>query len=277
MKVIGYAGVSTIGQAKDGLGIPTQERMIRAWAKANKHRLVRIVQENGKSGSLPDSQRPGLLDALTSIRSRGGKREADAIVVTSLDRLARNLHVQEAVLGKAWALGGKVFSVDSGEILRDDPDDPMRTAMRQMVGVFAQLDRAMVIKRLRNGRITKASRGEHAFGFAPYGWRVGADDRLEPDPEEQKAVKLAKKLHRQKQSLRQIAQALDDSGYKPRRAPAGPRKEFALCWLRKRGRERTVRRPSIKRGNQPHASPRRNELVVGPTSLLSTGQDLLAR
>ncbi len=40
-----------------------------------------------------------------------------------------------------WRDGGHAFSDDQAEILRDDPDDPMRTALRQMQGVFAQLDR----------------------------------------------------------------------------------------------------------------------------------------
>ncbi len=30
----------------------------------------------------------------------------------------------------------------------DDPDDPLRTVMRQMVGVFAELERRTVAKRL---------------------------------------------------------------------------------------------------------------------------------
>ena len=34
---------------------------------------------------------------------------------------------------------------DQGEILPDDPEDPMRTAMHQMMGAFAQLDRGMTV------------------------------------------------------------------------------------------------------------------------------------
>ena len=86
------------------------------------------------------------------------------MVISSIDRLARVLTVQEAILGMIWKLDGKLFTVDGGEVTPDDPDDPMRTAMRQMAGVFAQLDRAMVIKRLRNGRQTKAERGGYAGG-----------------------------------------------------------------------------------------------------------------
>jgi len=179
--VIAYARVSTIGQVKDGLGLPTQERMLRAWAKTGKHRIARIVSENGKSGTLPDTERPGLIEVLSAIKSG----EADALVVTSLDRLARALTVQEAVLAKVWEMGGKVFTVDGGEVAQDDPDDPMRTALRQIVGVFAELDRRLIVKRLRNGRATKAAKGGHAVGAAPYGWRAEGGELVQNDSEQQ--------------------------------------------------------------------------------------------
>ena len=55
------------------------------------------------------------------------------VVVYNLDRLARKLTVQEGVLATVWDRGGSVFSLgDGGEVQQDDPDDPMRTAMRQM-------------------------------------------------------------------------------------------------------------------------------------------------
>jgi DNA invertase Pin-like site-specific DNA recombinase len=217
MRVVAYLRVSTVGQVKDGLGLPTQERMIRAWVKANGHKLVGIEKENGKSGTLPESERPGLLNALSSLRMHGGKRVADAIVVTSLDRLARNLHVQEAILGKAWALDGRVFSVDGGEVLRDDPDDPMRTAMRQMAGVFAQLDRAMITKRLRNGRITKKQQGGYAGGRPPFGWKAEAG-ALVVDAKEQATLKRIRQLQKNRTSLRKMVAILEAEGHRPRAA-----------------------------------------------------------
>jgi DNA invertase Pin-like site-specific DNA recombinase len=144
------------------------------------HRLVRLASDNGRSGALPETERPGLLDALQAVRSG----EAEGIVVTSLDRLARALTVQEAVLAKAWSYGTSVFTVDGGLVAQDDPDDPMRTALRQIVGVFAELDRRLVVKRLRAGRATKAAMGGRASGAPPYGWRAHRD-RLAEHPGEQ--------------------------------------------------------------------------------------------
>ncbi|GEB62119.1 hypothetical protein GCM10017674_79960 [Streptomyces gardneri] len=45
---------------------------------------------------------------------------ADGILAPNLDRLARELTVQEAVVAYTWALGGRVFTADHGEHLEDD-------------------------------------------------------------------------------------------------------------------------------------------------------------
>lgn len=210
--MIGYVRVSTVGQAKDGLGIPTQQRLLRDWAKREGHRLVRIVTENGKSGTLLDTERPGLLEALTAVRSG----EAAGLAVTSLDRLARALTVQEAVLAKLWQHGGEAFTVDQGQLLRDDPDDPMRTALRQIVGVFAELDRRMTVKRLRNGKLTKAAAGGYAQGAPPFGWRAEGGDLVE-DATEQGVLDLMRSWRADGMSLREVARMLNEAGVPPRR------------------------------------------------------------
>jgi hypothetical protein len=60
------------------------------------------------------------------------------------------------VLAQTWKYGGLALTADQGEILPDEP-------MRQMMGVFAQLDRGMTVARLRRSRrnrvITSSTRG----------------------------------------------------------------------------------------------------------------------
>jgi hypothetical protein len=138
-----------------------------------------------------------------------------------LDRLARALTVQEAALAVAWRAGGRVFTADAGEVLQDDPDDPMRTALRQVVGVFAELDRRMVVKRLRDGRKAKAADGRKATGAYPYGYAGAGKGRTRdaaPDPKEQRAVALIAELRGAGRSYREIAAELDAAGLPPRRA-----------------------------------------------------------
>jgi DNA invertase Pin-like site-specific DNA recombinase len=53
---------------------------------------------------------------------------------------------------------GSVLTITPSRVtpLQRDPDDPIRTAMRQMMGVFAQLERSMIAAQLRHGMAPSA-------------------------------------------------------------------------------------------------------------------------
>ena len=216
MRLVAYLRVSSEGQV-DGYGLNVQEAAVRSWARAHRHRIVAVYRDVA-SGATDAVDRPGLSAALLALEH---PPEAEGLVVARLDRLARALTVQEAALAVAWRAGGRVFAADVGEILRDDPDDPMRTALRQVVGVFAELDRRMVVKRLRDGRAAKAATGRHANGAYPFGYRGagrGRDRNRAPEPAEGAAVARLLELRRLGYSTRAIAAMLDAEGHKPRRA-----------------------------------------------------------
>lgn len=214
MNLVGYARVSTETQV-DGFGLDVQEEALARWAEDNGHSLVAILRDEGLSGTLDAQERPALASALEAIK----ESDAQGIVVARLDRLARTLAVQEAVFAHVWTSGGRVFSADVGEILQDDPDDPMRTAMRQMMGVFAQLERGMIAARLRAGRRMKAKRGGYVGGLHRYGYRADPSRKeLVPDECEQRVVARILSLRASGRTLSEIATALDREGYPPRRA-----------------------------------------------------------
>ena len=143
MKLVAYLRVSSETQL-EGFGLDVQEAGIKKWAKANGHTIVATFTDAGVSGAKDAVDRPGLTDVLSELANPPA---ADGMVVYRLDRLARALTVQEAVLALVWRDGGRVFTVEDGEVLEDDPDDPMRTAIRQMRGVFAQrvVARAVIV------------------------------------------------------------------------------------------------------------------------------------
>jgi DNA invertase Pin-like site-specific DNA recombinase len=213
VKLVGYLRVSTNGQVKDGYGLPVQRREIQEWAKRSGHKVDAWYSDEGVSGAKDASEREGLAAALQDVCNG----HAEGLVTAKLDRFARSLTVQEAALAHVWRCGGQVFTADQGEILRDDPDDPMRSAMRQMSGVFAQLERAMIVKRLRNGRRYKAGRGGYAHGAPRYGYRA-EEGALVSDLEEQRSLERMVELRAEGRSLRDIATMLTDEGHKPRRS-----------------------------------------------------------
>lgn len=217
MKLIGYIRVSGAGQVVDGYGLDVQEKAIRSWARTHGHRLVAVHRDEGVSGTKDAVDREGLSAALLDLSEGRG----EGLLIPKLDRLARALTVQEATLAVVWRAGGRVFTADSGEVLQDDPDDPMRTALRQVVGVFAELDRRMIVKRMRDGRAAKAETGRKAVGAYAYGTRGegrGRDRDAAPDEGEQLAVKRIADLREAGESYRAVAAVLDAEGLRPRRA-----------------------------------------------------------
>jgi len=92
----------------------------------------------------------------------------------------------------------------------------MRTAMRQMVGVFAQLERGMIIARMRAGRELKAARGDYAYGAPPFGSRAEGKALVEV-PAERETLARITELKTAGASLREIATVLDAEGRPPKR------------------------------------------------------------
>jgi DNA invertase Pin-like site-specific DNA recombinase len=213
LKIVGYIRVSSEGQVRDGYGLAVQAKAIKSWCKAKGHRLVGIREDAGVSGANGIDDREGLPEALEDIRDG----RAEAMCVARLDRLARSLTVQEAILAKVWQLGGTLIAVDmGGEIPRDDPDDPMRTAMRQVAGVFAELDKRLTVKRLRDGRRAKRERGGYAEGGVPLGY-VAVDGELGPDRLQQETLKRIIELRGEGLSWRQIVAVLTEEGHRTKR------------------------------------------------------------
>jgi len=213
MRLIAYLRVSTDKQAEDGYGLDVQEADVRAYAKANGHKIVALLRDEGISGSNGIDTREALPDALTALRDG----QADGLLIPKLDRLSRDMLLQEQLLREIWSMDREVFSaLGSEQNLRDDPDDPGREMLRQILGAVNQFERKMIALRLRKGRKLKADRGGYAYGSPPYGWRSEAGE-LVPVGAEQAALKRVRELHGEGKSVRAICEALTAEGHAPKR------------------------------------------------------------
>ena len=89
-----------------------------------------------------------------------------------------------------------------------ESDDEMRVAMRQIVGVFSQLEKTRLVKKLRAARERKRQSGDPRW--------TGRKPHAEKHPE---AVAMAKRLRRanpvtgKRRSLRKIADELAAAGH----------------------------------------------------------------
>jgi DNA invertase Pin-like site-specific DNA recombinase len=86
--------------------------------------------------------------------------KGDVLVVTKLDRLGRNLLDILVVIQEIEAKGAQLVSI--GE--RFDTTSPMGVAMFQVAGVFAQLERAMIRLRQREGIEAAKKAGKYRGG-----------------------------------------------------------------------------------------------------------------
>lgn len=165
----GYIRVS--GEAQlDGYGLDIQRGGIAALAALEGRTVDHIYADEGISGSEDLDTRLGLADLVVALEANPGA----TVIIPKLDRLARALMIQEQVLALIWQTGATILSCDPSERIYletgDDPDDPTRTLIRQILGAVAQFERATIRLRLRAGRRRKIEETGYAGGPEPYGW-----------------------------------------------------------------------------------------------------------
>jgi DNA invertase Pin-like site-specific DNA recombinase len=212
-KAVGYGRVSTTEQVK-GFGLDVQERAIRDYCRAHGLRVAAVFRDEGLSGSNGLDERVGLAKALAALRAG----DAAELVVYRLDRLARDLILQETLVEQLRKQGTPVRSASEPD-LDTDTSDATKTLIRQIFGAVAQYERAVIRGRMMAGKAAKREQGGYVGGNVAYGFRL-VNGQVGEDPDEQEVIALATRLKREGASLRSIAAALDEAGYRPRNGAA---------------------------------------------------------
>jgi DNA invertase Pin-like site-specific DNA recombinase len=139
MRVLAYLRVSTSEQADSRAGLEAQRAAILAEAKRRGWTEVGFIEDAGWSAK--DMKRPGLAQALAMLKGR----EADALVVSKMDRLSRSLLDFAAIMQRAQKEGWALLALDSPA----DLTTPTGEAMAGVLAVFAQLERRLIGERTR--------------------------------------------------------------------------------------------------------------------------------
>jgi DNA invertase Pin-like site-specific DNA recombinase len=212
MRVVAYVRVSSAHQA-EAFGPEVQRAAISKWATANGHKIA-AWQTDVISGASELRNRVGWCEAAALVKSG----QAAGIVVARLDRLARDVMVQELLLRKLSDLGSIVLSTreNENEMLNGESKDPSRKLVRVIMGAISEYDREMTVDRLAAGRQAKAARGGYAHGALPYGYR-SVHGTLTPVPTEQRALGRMTELAALGKSTREIARLLSDEGHPTKR------------------------------------------------------------
>jgi DNA invertase Pin-like site-specific DNA recombinase len=129
-----------------------QERDLREIADRVGCEIVKVYKDHGISGAKGRDERPAF-DKLCRDASR---REFDMVMAWSVDRLGRGLQDLVGFLSELHALKIDLFLRQQGL----DTTTPAGKAMFQMMGVFAEFERAMIAERVRAGLARARSEGK---------------------------------------------------------------------------------------------------------------------
>jgi len=141
-----YLRVSTIDQTT-----ANQERELRDVAARMGCEIVRAYKDHGISGAKGRDKRP----AFDALCRDAAQRKFDVVMAWSVDRLGRSLQDLVAFLSELHALHIDLFLHQQGL----DTTTPAGKAMFQMMGVFAEFERAMIQGRVRAGLKRARSEG----------------------------------------------------------------------------------------------------------------------
>jgi DNA invertase Pin-like site-specific DNA recombinase len=116
-------------------------------------------------------------------------------------------------------MGTEVFTTSAAETgyLADDPDDPSRKLICQVLGAVAEYERSMIALRLRSGRARKAEKGGFAYEAPAFGYRAEGKELVGDDAEQATLARIFQ-LQAAGNSLREIAATLQAEGHRPRRS-----------------------------------------------------------
>lgn len=182
-----------------------QRAAIEVFAKRAGLEITDEFYDQDVSGADPIESRPGFSALLDRIEANGVR----TVVVEDASRFARQLIVQEAGIIALIERGVRVLT-SSGDDLTET-NDPFKIAMRQIAGVFAQLEKARLVSKLKAARDRKRATGVKV---------EGRKSLVEIDESDHggRMVTLAKKLRRRtpkggRRSLRAIALELEKAGF----------------------------------------------------------------
>src|SRR5499426_4316894 len=133
-----YLRVSTQDQTTSN-----QEHELRQSAERAGWQVAKVYKDHGISGAKGRNGRPEF-DALCRDAT---KRQFDVVMAWNVDRLGRSLQDLVGFLSELHALKVDLFLHQQGL----DTTTPAGKAMYQMMGVFAEFERAMIQERVRAG------------------------------------------------------------------------------------------------------------------------------
>ncbi len=207
MRVATYTRIST-DEVNQPYSLGAQSDRLASYVKSQEDwELVASFTDQISGAKL---ERPGLGKALAA--AAAGR--FDLLLVYRVDRLSRSVRGLAQVL-EDLDMAGVAFRSATEPF---DTASPAGRMMVQMLGVFAEFERATIIDRVIAGMERKAAQGNWCGGHEPFGYRVvKGEGRLSVDEDEAPLVELVFDLYVHKRlGSHAIANRLNASGLRTR-------------------------------------------------------------
>ncbi|MGL5716861.1 MAG: recombinase family protein [Paraclostridium sp.] len=191
-RAVGYCRISTLMQV-DNTSLKDQEDKIKMYAKLHDIVIDEMFIDKAVSGKSTDRpEYDKMMDYVKSNRTRSGLKEnnIDMIIVYKNDRIHRSLYNLLAMIYELQEYEVALVSVTE----MFDTSTPQGMLFLQMLGSFAEFERAIINERTHNGRIARLNENKWVGGKAALGYKVNKHGQFEIDEQEAKIVKDIFKL-----------------------------------------------------------------------------------
>lgn len=201
MSVYGYVRVSTLQQANEGESLDTQLRQIQSYSvlKGFEIPLENFVTEKGVSGSVEFHKRPEGSKLFERLET------GDVLIFSKLDRAFRNTRNALNTLHELKERGVSVHFIDLGG---DVTNDGIGSVIFTILSAFATFERERIATRIREVKQVQKTEGKFLGGFTRFGYKI-EDEKVVPNPEEQRIIKEMKAMRRRGMSLRRLSKWLN--------------------------------------------------------------------
>lgn len=164
MKANAYVRVSAKRQI-GGSGYDRQLERIKKFCSGGNLEIHKVYKEQ-VTGTVDETKRPVFMEMVLDMAADGVK----VIIVESLDRLARELRVQEQLLIYLSSRALDLISANTGEnVTQAIKDDPIKKLLVQLQGAIHEFDKNSILLRLKKGREKKRKETGRCGGLPRYG------------------------------------------------------------------------------------------------------------
>jgi site-specific DNA recombinase len=207
MRVVAYTRVSTDGQAgEDKYGLEVQKKQIQDYCDKNDMEIIKWYSDEGESGA---KLRPGFDEI---IYGDVFNPPVEAVVVAKSDRVARDINIYYYYKMSLMRKDIKLISIseDFGQL------GVFSSMLEAFTMCVAEMERENIMKRTYGGRKAKAATGGYSGGRLPLGYK-SENGRYVIHEEEAALVRLVYEMRDSGNTLKQIADHLNNNGYYTRK------------------------------------------------------------